>query len=68
MRRKKKKHSNTQRHELSNEPLTQLYAVNKYQLSLIDPRDKIVLYTELDNLRDKLQRSSVGARRYCQLS
>jgi len=39
-----------------------------YQLSLIEPRDKIVLYTELDDLCDKLQWSSVGARRYCQLS
>ena len=27
---------------------------NKYQLSLIDPRDKIVLWTELDDLCDKL--------------
>ena len=37
---------------------------NKYQLSPIDPRDGIVLLTELDNHCDKLQRSSVGARRY----
>jgi len=35
----------------------------KYQLSLIDPRDKIVLQTELDDLCDKLQWSSVAARR-----
>jgi len=39
-----------------------LLAVNKYQLSLID--DRVVLLTEFD----KLQRSSVGAWRYCQLS
>jgi len=36
--------------------------LNKYQLSLIDPRNRIVLCCY------KLQRSSVGARRYCQLS
>ena len=36
--------------------------------SLIDPRDKIVLWTELDDLCDRLQWSSVGARRYYQLS
>ena len=41
---------------------------DKYQLSLIDPRDKIVLYTELDDLPDKLQWSRVGVRRYYQLS
>ena len=42
----------------------------KYQLSLIDPRDKTVLSTELDDLcdRPKLQWSSVGARMHCQLS
>jgi len=40
----------------------------KYQLSLIGPRDKIVLYTELDDLCDKLQWSSVGAGRYYKLS
>jgi len=28
--------------------------LNKYQLSLIDPRDKIVLQTALDDLCDKL--------------
>jgi len=39
-----------------------------YQLSLIDPRDKIVQQTELDDLCDKLQWSSVGARRFYQLS
>jgi len=31
---------------------------DKYQLSLIDPRDKIVLQTELDDLCDKLEWSS----------
>jgi len=41
---------------------------NKYQLSLIGPRDKIVLLTELDDLCDKLQWSSVGARMYYKLS
>ena len=41
---------------------------NKYQLLLIDPRDGILLQTELDDHCDKLQRSSVGARRCCQLS
>jgi len=40
----------------------------KYQLSLIDPRDKIMLYTELYDLCDELQCSSVGARRYYHLS
>jgi len=45
----------------------QRHCQNKYQLSLIDPRDEIVLETELDDHCDKLQRSSVGARRYCQL-
>ena len=39
-----------------------------YQLSLTDPRDKIMLYTELDNLCNKLRWLSVGAGRYCQLS
>jgi len=39
-----------------------------YQLSLIDPRDKIVQQTELDDLCDKLQWSSVGARGFYQLS
>ena len=40
-----------------------------YQLSpLINPRNGIMLQTELDDHCDKLQRSSVGARRYCQLS
>jgi len=38
------------------------------QLSLIEPRDKIALYAELDYLCDKLHWSSVGARRYYQLS
>jgi len=40
---------------------------NKYQLSLIDPRDKIALWTELDDLYDKLvvDRRSSG---YYQLS
>ena len=42
--------------------------VNKYQLSLTDPRDKIVLQTELDDQCDNLEWSSVGARKYCQLS
>ena len=42
---------------------------DKYQLSLIDLRDRIMLYTELITITcDKLQRSSVGARRCCQLS
>jgi len=41
---------------------------NKCQLSQIDPRCKIVRRIELDNRCDKLQRSSVGARRHCQLS
>ena len=41
--------------------------LNKYRLSLVDPRDRIVLWTELDDLCDKLQRSTVGARRHCQL-
>jgi len=45
----------------------QRHCQNKYQLSLIHPRDGIVLETELDDHCDKLQRSSVGARRYCQL-
>jgi len=40
----------------------------KYQLSLIDRRDRAVLLTELDDLCYKLQWSSVGARRHCQLS
>jgi len=40
----------------------------KYQLSLIDLREGNVLYTELVDHCDKLERSSVGARRYCQLS
>jgi len=40
----------------------------KYQLSLIDPCDKIVLQTALDDLCDKLQWSSVGARKYYRLS
>ena len=39
--------------------------VDKYQLSLIDPRDAVVLRTELDDHCDKLQRSSVGARTRC---
>ena len=43
-------------------------AEDKYQLLLIDPRDKIVLQTELDDHCDKLQRSSVGSWRYYQLS
>jgi len=34
----------------------------KYQLSLIDPRDKIGLQTELDDFCDKLQWSSFGHR------
>jgi len=42
--------------------------MNKYQLSLIDPFDKIVLQTELGDLCDKLQWLSVGARRYYRLS
>jgi len=37
-------------------------------LSLTDPRDNIVLLTELNDLCDRLQWPSVGARRYCQLS
>jgi len=37
------------------------YTVNKHQLWRIGPRDKIVLQTELDDLCDKLQWSSVGA-------
>ena len=41
---------------------------NKYRLSLIDPGDKIVLQTQLDDLCDKLQWSSVGVRRYYQVS
>jgi len=40
----------------------------KCRLSLIDPRDKLVLWTELDDLSDKLQWSSVATRRYYQLS
>ena len=47
---------------------TQHRADNKYQLSLTDPRDKIVLQTELDDLGDKLQWSSVGAQRDYQLT
>ena len=42
-------------------------ADDRYQLSLIDPRDKIVLQTELDDLCDKLQRSSVGVLNYYRL-
>ena len=34
----------------------------------IDPHDNVVLWTALDDLCDKLQWSSVGARRYYQLS
>jgi len=45
-----------------NETGTQL-RINKYQLSLNDPRDGIVLRTDLDDHCDKLQRSSVGAQR-----
>jgi len=41
---------------------------NTYHLSLADPRDGIVLQTELNDHCQKLQRSSIGARRYCQLS
>jgi len=44
------------------------FTTNKYQPSLMDPRDKIVLYTKLDDLCDKLRWSSVGARRYYRLS
>ena len=36
-------------------------------LSLMDPRDKIVLWTELNEHCDKLQRSNIRVRRYCQL-
>jgi len=42
--------------------------IDKYQLSLIVPRDKIVLQRELDDLCDKQQWSSVGAPRYYLLS
>ena len=35
------------------------YSTNNYQLSLTDPCDKIGLQTELDDLHDKLQWSSV---------
>jgi len=41
---------------------------NTDQLLLINSRDGIVMQTELDDHCDKLQRSSVGARKYCQLS
>jgi len=40
---------------------------NKYQLSLIDLHDRIMLQTELGDHCDKIQQSSVGAQRYCQL-
>ena len=40
----------------------------KYQLSPIDLRDEIVLETKLRDYCDKLQRSSVGTRRYFQLN
>jgi len=40
----------------------------KYQLSLIDSHDKIMLYTELDDLFDiKTTAVERRARRYCQL-
>ena len=39
--------------------------MNKYQLPLVDPRDGIVLQTELDDQCDKL---AIDSRRYCQLS
>jgi len=41
---------------------------NKYQRSLTDPCDGMVLQTKLHDHCDKLQRSSVGAPRYCQLT
>jgi len=44
------------------------FILYKYQLLLIDPRDKIVLWTAVDGLCDKLHWSSVGALRYYQLS
>ena len=40
--------------------------IQKKQVS--DPRDRTVLRIELDVHCNKLQRSSIGARRYCQLS
>jgi len=40
---------------------------NKYQLSLNDLHDRIMLQTELGDHCDKIQQSSVGAQRYCQL-
>ena len=36
--------------------------MHNYQRSLTDPRDKIVLQTQPDDLGDKLPSSSVGAR------
>jgi len=41
---------------------------NKYQLSLTDPFDGSMLSTELGDQCDKLQSSSTGARKYCQLN
>jgi len=38
--------------------------VNKYHMSLIDPRNGIVLWTEPDDHGAELQWSSVGARRH----
>ena len=35
-------------------PGKQAYATNNYQLSLIDPRDRVVMYTALDGICDKL--------------
>jgi len=53
---------------LCNSSKRRSYTIDKYQLSLIDPRDRIVPQTELNDLCDKLQWSSVAARRCYQLS
>jgi len=44
------------------------YLNNNYQLSLMNPRDTIVLWAELADHSNTIQRSSVGARGYSQLS